>query len=386
MPHMQTVLKALYQMPNATKPQISQRTGLPGSTVHLVMTDLVKHGLVCDSGVAASSGGRRATRYQINGAFGVIAGVSLHANEVAVGVFDLLGKCLCSQTFPLSYLAMGPETYTAEITAIIAVMLSSQPDANRHCIGVGVTIPGSVDTDSGVILQMSGAKLWQSFPLSDRLSESLQLPVVVDKDVYACIHHLGHTGQMKFNRCSAYLSIGESINSAVLIGGEIFRGTHNLAGEIGHMTVRRDGIPCYCGNTGCLELYCCDGGMIKQYNAHVSKNVTSIDEIIELMLSGDRIATKIISQAIRYLVDATSTIFLTYDPDELIIQCHWLSKARSLYLGMLDSLYQKNMFTQRHAVDIKLLDGEPLQLQGAVAIAQTELLINRCNELIQSNR
>ncbi|NLO83869.1 MAG: ROK family transcriptional regulator [Clostridiales bacterium] len=380
--HMQTLLRALYRTPNATKPQLSQDTGLPGSTVHLVITELTKSGIICESGIAASSGGRRATRYQINHDYGVLVAVSMRINEVELGIFDLSGLCLTSQILSLSCLDMGPETYTAEVAGAIQNMLAVHVQDKRRCIGVGVTVPGSVDCETGIVLQMSGAPLWQSFPLSDRLREALGLRVVVDKDVYACVHYLDHSGQMRRNRCTVYLSICEGIGSAVMINGEVFRGTHNLAGEIGHMTVRRDGIPCRCGNTGCLELYCSDIGIIKQYNAHVNEDLSSTDEVLDMMKSGDRIASKVISQAIRYLVDTTSTIFMTYDPDELIIYCRWLNQQRGLYFSMLDSLYKKSMFTQKHAVDIRLLGDESFNLLGAVAIAQSELLIKRCDELI----
>ncbi len=379
--HIQTLLRALVRTPGSTKPQLCQTTGLPPSTVHNVMAALEAEGLVCDFGIAASNGGRRAVRYQLNGQLGILAAVSLRIDQLEVGVFDLCGQCLYSVGREISCSSVGPETYTSEIAAAVLAALSASGQETARCFGVGVTVPGPVDFENGVVLQLSGAPMWQHFPLADRLREALHLPITVEKDVYAGVLYLEHSGQMRRNRCTVYLSICEGIGSAVMINGEVFRGVHSLAGEIGHLTVRRDGIPCSCGNTGCLELYCSDIGIVKQYNAQSGDHRTHVDEILQLMMKGDPTATKVLSQAMRYLVDTTSTIIMSYDPDELIIYCRWLNQQRGLYFRMLDALYLKSVFTQKHAVDIRLLDEEPLNLNAAVALAQSELLINRCDEL-----
>ncbi|MEG2185924.1 MAG: ROK family transcriptional regulator [Clostridia bacterium] len=380
--HAQTLMLALLRIPCSTKPQLCGLTGLPASTVHNVMAELVQRKLVTDGGVAPSDGGRRAVRYQINRELGVLAAVSIRPTSMEAGLFDLAGQCLRSVTKELAPGAMGPESYTAEVAAVVQDLLSSAEAPCKRCFGVGVTVPGPADYESGTVLQLSCAPMWQRFPLANRLSEALHLPVAVDKDVYACIQYLEHSGQLKQSRCAVYLSICDGISSALMIGGQVFRGTHSLAGEIGHLTVRRDGIPCSCGNTGCLELYCSDIGIVKQYNAQSGNHCAHVDEVLTLMAEGDPIANKIFSQAMRYLVDTTSTIIMSYDPQELVIYCRWLNRQRSLYFHMLDALYLKSVFTQKHAVDIHLLDEEPLNLHAAVALAQNELLVKHCEQLI----
>ena len=379
--HMQTLLQALLKAPGSTKPQLSQQTGLPPSTIHHVMQDLEAKDLIREYGVAASNGGRRALRYQINREIGLLAAASIRIDQMEVGVYDICGQCLYNTVKEISCAATGPETYTAELAAVLQGAFQAAGKDKSLCFGVGVTVPGPVDFESGTVLELSGAPMWQYFPLADRLREALRLPVTVEKDVYAGIQHLEQAGKMRRSRCTVYLSICEGIGSAVMIHGEVFRGTHSLAGEIGHLTVRRDGIPCNCGNTGCLELYCSDIGIVKQYNAQADNHCGRVDDVLERMVQGDAVATKVLSQAMRYLVDTTSTIIMSYDPDELIIYCRWLNAQRALYFRMLDALYLKSIFTQKHAVDIRLLEEDPLNLCAAATLAQSELLIKRCDQL-----
>ena len=154
-----------------------------------------------------------------------------------------------------------------------------------------------------------------------------------------------------------------------MINGKVFRGGHSLAGEIGHITVRKDGIPCPCGNIGCLELYCSDIGIVQQYNAQTSSKQTTVAQVVALAQGGDAAASRVLSQAISYLVDTTSTMIMTYDPKELLIFCTWLSDQRSLYFLMLDTLYAKSIFTQKHSVQIRLMDEPARNLHAAAALA-----------------
>lgn len=373
--HRQTILRALLRMPQSTKPELCQVTGLPPSTVHNVVEELTGDGLIHEAGIAASNGGRRAVRYGFNAGLGVIAAACIRLDHLETGVYDLCGKCLYSASIPLVCSAMGPESYTAELAAAVEQALATVPGV--RCFGLGVTVPGPVDVSSGVVMQLSSASTWQHFPLGDRLHQALGIAVAVDKDTYAGICHLERTGRLRQKGCAVYLSICEGIGAAMMADGHVFRGTHSLAGEIGHLTVRRDGIPCTCGNTGCLELYCSDTGIVKQYNAQSGNHCRGVDEIIALMSKGDELAAKVFSQAMRYLVDTTSTIIMSYDPDELIIYCRWLNQQRSLYFRMLDALYVKSIFTQKHAVDIRLLDDKPLNLNAAFTLARDALVIER---------
>lgn len=373
--HSQLLLNELMSAPGSTKPELCQKTGMTVSTVHNTVAALLKRGLIRELGEGASSGGRCPMRYQINEQLGVVVGISVRLQCVDAGVFDLLGHALLTRQYPISCAASGPESYTGELAQVVLALLEEAGQSRAQCLGVGVTVPGPVQEGTGVIFQISGAPGWRQFPLQSRLSEALGLPVIVDKDVYAASLYLRRSGQLHAGHCSVCLSICEGIAAAVMIDGQVFRGVNSLVGEIGHLTVRRDGIPCNCGNTGCLELYCSDIGIVKQYNAQSGAHCTHVDEVVSRVQAGDETAARVLSQAIRYLVDTTATIIMSYNPEELLIYCRWLDQERKLYFRMLDTLYAKSLFTQQQAMNIRLLGDMPIHLNGAASLARYEMLM-----------
>ncbi len=371
--HYKTVLRLIQRHPDISKPQIAAKTGLTPSAVHGIVSYLEQKGVIACTGSASSSGGRKPSCYAIPKDLGFFVGASIRIDRLEIGLFDMNLNLIHKTAHVLSLSEAGPETYASFTAQAIVQEIASFGLRSEDCFGVGVTVPGPVDFERGTVLEIAAAPLWQQYPLAHRLSDALALPVAVDKDVYAGIRYLQHVGKIKRRECAAFLSICEGIGAALLIHGEVFRGSHSLSGEIGHLTVRKDGIPCSCGNTGCLELYCSDIGIVKQYNAQTGGNCQRVEDVIAFGEKDDPLARKVFAQAVGYLVDTTCTIIMNYDPEELVIYCTWLNRQRALYFKMLDALYAKSIFTKRHTVDISLLDPEPINLPSAASLAALDL-------------
>ena len=372
--HLVTILQLIHSRPGITKPEICDLTGLMPSTVHTTVAHLLADQLVVCRGTAASRGGRRANQYHLAPNIGCVGSMSIRLNHLEVGIFDLSLQPLVREEIPLVMNDLGPETYTSKAVQLLESCLDKISLPREKILGVGVTLPGPVDFHTGIVQQLCRAPKWQQFPIAERLRQSLGMPVIVDKDVYAVLDLLAQTDKVKNTDCCAYLAICEGIGSALMINGQVFRGGHSLAGEIGHLTVRKDGLTCPCGNTGCLELYCSDIGIVQQYNSQTDSQLSSVSQVVALAEQDDPVASDILSQAIGYLVDTTSTMIMTYDPKELLIFCTWLRDQRALYFRMLDTLYAKSIFTQKHAVQIRLTEEDPLNLNAAAALAVRKVL------------
>ncbi len=371
--HYKTVLRLIARHPGISKPQISNKTGLAPSAVHGIVSYLEQRGVIACTGSQGSSGGRKPFSYAIPRELGFFIGAGIRTDRLETGLFDMNLQLKHKSTYPLKLDETGPETYASFVVKAVEQEIAAGNARREDCFGVGVTVPGPVDFERGTVLEIAAAPLWQQYPLAHRLSDALALPVAVDKDVYAGIRYLQHAGKLKHGECAAFLSICEGIGASLVIHGEVFRGSHSLSGEIGHLTVRKDGIPCSCGNTGCLELYCSDIGIVKQYNAQTGGSCQRVEDVIALTEKDDPVARKVFAQAVGYLVDTTCAIIMNYDPQELLIYCTWLHRQRALYFQMLDALYAKSIFTKRHTVDIGLLGPEPINLPAAASLAALDL-------------
>ena len=118
--------------------------------------------------------------------------------------------------------------------------------------GIGIGVPGLVDHARGLVRSSTILDGWSDIPLASEVSRRLDLPCTIDNDVnVAAIHERDVRGA----RDLLYVAIGTGIGGALVLGGTLWRGAGSLAGEIGHVSIERDGLACTCGRRGCVNLY-----------------------------------------------------------------------------------------------------------------------------------
>jgi predicted NBD/HSP70 family sugar kinase len=120
--------------------------------------------------------------------------------------------------------------------------------------GVGIGVPGLVDPARGMVTHAVNLGIGMGgLPLADRLRRRTGLPVVIENDVNAAT--CGVAQHLRLGPIDlAYLSIGTGLAAGIMLSGELRRGPHNAAGEIGHVPIDLSGPICNCGQRGCLEV------------------------------------------------------------------------------------------------------------------------------------
>jgi predicted NBD/HSP70 family sugar kinase len=122
--------------------------------------------------------------------------------------------------------------------------------------GVGVGVPGQVDSSNGTVRWAVNLGIDENpFPLGERISSMLGSPVLVENDVRAAAVGVYESVRASGEpvRDLALISLGTGISAGVVIEGSLHRGSTGMAGEIGHVVVEADGLLCRCGQKGCLE-------------------------------------------------------------------------------------------------------------------------------------
>jgi len=125
--------------------------------------------------------------------------------------------------------------------------------AGTRIAGVGVSFGGLVDPRTGRVVRSHHVSGWEGFPLKDWLEEVFQVPVAVDNDANAGAFGEWRVGASQGAGTSLYVTVSTGVGGGWIINGRIYRGRDGLAGEIGHVTIRRDGLMCTCGRRGCVE-------------------------------------------------------------------------------------------------------------------------------------
>jgi glucokinase len=122
------------------------------------------------------------------------------------------------------------------------------------------------------------------------------------------------------------LTIGTGIGGGIIVNGELFRGSNYSGAELGHMSIKHDGINCRCGGKGCLERYASASAMIESFRKKmISHTSTSEKENIDVkhifmqMKSGNLQAAEIIEKSTYYLGRGIANLINIFNPTIIII-------------------------------------------------------------------
>lgn len=139
------------------------------------------------------------------------------------------------------------------IDAVVEVVESLRADA--EVIAAGIAAPGFIDAEQSTVYYTPNIP-WRSEPLRDELSGRLPgLDITIDNDANAAGWAEYRFGAGRGTRDMTLLTIGTGVGGAIVTVGRLLRGGFGAAAEIGHMRVVPGGLPCGCGQRGCIEQY-----------------------------------------------------------------------------------------------------------------------------------
>lgn len=173
-------------------------------------------------------------------------GIDIGGTKIAGGVVDEHGTVL-------AHARVATPAGVGEIDAAIEQMVAGLR-AEHEVAAVGIAAAGFIDSDRSTIY--FGVNIpWRSDGMRPRLERRLGLPVTIENDANAAGWAEYHFGAGRGFAHFVMLTIGTGVGGAVVVDGRLYRGGHGVAGELGHTRHIRDGLPCGCGQRGCIEQY-----------------------------------------------------------------------------------------------------------------------------------
>jgi glucokinase len=243
-----------------------------------------------------------------------------------------------------------PEYFFRQISVSVKRILADLKSKKAFvCVGIA----GDVDSKNGV-LRFSGNlnRKWKNVPVADLFKKHTKLPCVVDNDANMAAWGAYETKLERKYKHVLAVTLGTGIGGGMILNGDIFRGESGTAGEIGHVTVVKDGNRCNCGNRGCLESYFGANAIVKkvklQENLHtkmfknlIEKYGLSAKTVALAAKKGDTMSKNIWKEAGQYLAVALSNFCLVFNPSAIVLT-GGLSGAKSLFLPEIKKEFFKN--------------------------------------------
>lgn len=310
---------------------LARLTKLTPATTFSIVEELVNQGLVRESGVGTSAGGRRPLLFEFNPQAFVAVGVDLRANRLIAMVTDLDAQALAQVVHPYQGEIDGTEgAYLVSQAAREAIESSGMPA--KKLVGLGVSVPALIDADGSTVVKAVNLG-WEQVPLRQLLDEQLHMPIhVIDVSLALAVGE-AYFGAGQGAQNLICVNVGTGVGSGIIIGGQIYRGIDGVAGEIGHMTVDEDGPQCRCGNYGCLERLAASPAIaeraikgLKQGAGSAIRDLVegrleqvTVQVVVEAARSGDEFARSILAETGRYLGVGIASVVNLLNPEMVIV-------------------------------------------------------------------
>ena len=302
-----------------TRHELGEATELSAPTISILATDLLRRGLIRDVGTAPSRGGRRANLVEFNARFGIVLGIDVGSLETLLAAADLRGEILARLTVKTPARA-EPDALLARVATAARSLLRDPAVAGSPLKAVAAAAPGAVDRHQGVVMALApNLKGWDRVPVSKTLESALGAPVVVENDVNLAILGERWRGAARGHQTCAFLSVGAGIGAGIVIGGELHRGHHSLAGEVGLMCPGPEFADRDFGSRGALEALAGTKALARRWTGGRGRRGDPwIADLLAAARRGDRRALSTIREAGALLGMATTNLALVLDPSLIV--------------------------------------------------------------------
>ena len=242
--------------------------------------------------------------------------------------------------------ALAPTTVGASdqapdrIAALVIDALHEAGATPADVAALGVGVPGRVEPERGHVTLAVNLG-WHDLPLGPRLESILAIPTILENDVRAAALGLHRRRLFGSTESLALLAIGTGISAGVVLDGELHRGAHGMAGEIGHVVVEPDGRECACGNRGCFETVAAGPAIVSRTlvgwaatrnghagAGHVATAETAVgsggshagaESVFAAAASGDPVARDVLETAGKAVAWGIHLLALAYDVERIVI-------------------------------------------------------------------
>ncbi len=253
-------------------------------------------------------------------------GIDVGGTDVKLGLVDSQGKIHLTHRIATPKLGTPERVFDyameyarAEVTRL------ARPSC--QLMGVGLAVPGVLDTHEFVLREVVNLPGWLDVPLLEVLSSMSKLHSIVVNDANSAAyaeHALRNLG----NQSLALVTLGTGIGCGVVLNGSPYGGDHGCAGELGHIAIKfgEDALPCTCGSRGHLESYAGAPGVLARMRSAITDcqgspvlpqliadDVTPRD-IAECAEAGDDLCQRIVDDTAQYVGQAVGMMGQVLDP------------------------------------------------------------------------
>ncbi|MEI3605224.1 ROK family transcriptional regulator [Pseudogracilibacillus sp. SE30717A] len=309
--HYFLLLSLIQKHKKISRSQLAELTRMSNTTVGKIVKELIQDELVIESGQEKGEVGRKAIFLEINPHGAYIIGIEIDVVSVQIALVSLNGTVLTKRQFK-SEEKGKPEVVLDKVASEISLLLEeTDPKYDEKIIAIGLTMAGLVTWPEGKALMVPQFQ-WNEVEIKEYLQSRLMYDVYVDNHVRSILLAESLFGTIKNYKDAVCIHVGSGVGGAVMINGEISRGTCNTLGEIGHITMEPNGQLCDCGRLGCLQTFICSSELEKYAQVPIEEIFIAYDKEEEW-------SKNLIDRAKKYLGITIANVICMYNPEVVLL-------------------------------------------------------------------
>jgi predicted NBD/HSP70 family sugar kinase len=362
------ILSKIVEHKLISRAEIAKITGLNKATISVQVSDLLDKEFIIETQQEHKNLGRRPIMLSINQEVGFALGIDLDKNSITFTISDLMGTSIQTDIIELQ---------VSEYDLILKLLIEQ---INRYkykfnhthygIVGIAIGIHGIVNINE--IIDFVPQHGWQNKTLKEDLEKAIGINVYIENNANLCsIAEKVYNHHQSNNLLSVSLYSG--IGLGFIINGVLFKGFHGYAGEIGHMIVVPNGLPCRCGNLGCWEQYASELSFITQ----LDKDQKELDlafnykDFQNRMNEQDPVFKKELDRFIMFISIGLNNLINLYNPEILVVN----SEILRLYPNAAEALKAHLTSSISHYSELLISQfGKRACIMGACALAIQKFL------------
>lgn len=243
-------------------------------------------------------------------------GIDLGGTNIAAGLVDENGHIVDRESVKTN-LPTNPHRLVDAMTGLCRTLMERNGLTKENICSIGVGVPCTANKRTGH-MEDADHLGFASGPLVEPLKAALGLPIFIENDANAAAW-----GEFKAGNYDAdsfvLVTLGTGIGGGIILGGKLITGVNHTAGELGHMTICMDGVPCDCGRRGCWERYASGSALIQQASEALGKPVTEAKTVFDGAAAGDKACIQLLDTYTTYLAEGLANIINIFAPAYLCV-------------------------------------------------------------------
>jgi predicted NBD/HSP70 family sugar kinase/biotin operon repressor len=363
----QEVLDEIFRRGPISRPEIASATNLSKATVGAAIERLELAGIIRAAGQQHGRRGRSPLAYEIRGNAGFVLGIDIGGTNIRAASADIFGAPVHQEQQLTSH--AGARAVSAQVIEIAGRVVERSRATHERLLAAAVSTPGVVDQVSRRVtsLAYNVSPDGHLDPLA-ALRARFDMPVRIDNNVNLAALGESWEGLARNVPTFAFVSVGAGVGMGLVVDGELVRGAHGGAGEIGYLPSGRDPYDERHRLHGGLEDEIGAAAILQTMCDRTERSVGSVEEVFALARTGDENARAVVLGVARRLGVAIASVIAVIDP-ELIVLGGGIGRNPALLGPVRSTVAELVPLTAR--IEISRL-GDQAALHGAIAVALRE--------------